>query len=349
MKNNMDIDIKSIKILLMVIVAFFIVAALQYLKSIFIPLVLAVMVSFIFSPMQRFLKKKKIPKFIIIILTISLIFFIFYGLGILIYSGVSSFSDKFPAYERHFIQSSESFFDRINIPLPNVKEYFKSKFNWINVIQNFSLPGFLRNAMGNFADFFIKLLLTLVFLVFVLDEKDRLLTRIEDSIDSDDKIHTTRMILNIEKQIQTYLFNKTLISLLTAISGIIVMIIFKIDFIIVAGLLLFFLNFIPNFGSFVASGFPIMVYAFKHGIDFNLFLITGLFFLIQVFFGTFLDPKLQGFRLKMSPLIILISLIFWGWLWGPIGMVLAVPLTAAINIILKEYYSKNIISIILDV
>ncbi len=348
MEKNIKFEIRSIKILLMVIVAFFVVTALQSLRSIFIPLVLSVMISFIFSPMQRFLKKKKFPKFIIILLTISLIFFIFYGLGILIYSGVSSFSVKFPAYEHHFLKSVQSFFDKVNIPIPNVREYFKSRFNWIDVIQNFSLPGILKNAMGSFADFFIKLLLTLVFLVFVLDEKDRLLTRIEGHIGHNDKNHATRMIINIEKQIQTYLINKTLISLLTALSGVIVMVIFKIDFIIVAGLLLFFLNFIPNFGSFVASAFPIMVYAFKNGIDFNLFLITGLFFAIQIFFGTFLDPKLQGVRLRMSPLVILISLIFWGWLWGAIGMVLAVPLTAAINIVLKEYNSKNFISIILD-
>jgi len=344
----MEREVKSIKILLMVIVAFFVVTALQYLKSIFIPLVLAVMISFIFSPMQRYLKTKKFPKYVIIILTISLIFFILYGLGILIYSSVSSFSIKFPAYEHRFFQSVQAFFNKINIPIPNVHDYFKSNFKWIDVIQKFSLPGILKNAMGSFADFFIKLLLTLVFLVFVLDEKDRLLTRIEGHIDSSDKIHATRMILNIEKQIQTYLINKTLISLFTAFAGVIVMIIFKIDFIIVAGLLLFFLNFIPNFGSFVASSFPIIVYAFKNGFDINLFLIVGLFLAIQIFFGTFLDPKLQGIRLKMSPLVILISLIFWGWLWGAIGMVLAVPLTAAINIVLKEYNSKNFISIILD-
>ena len=298
--------------------------------------------------MQRFLKKKKIPKFFIIVLIISVIFFILYGLGILIYSGVSSFSVKFPAYEHHFFTSLQTLLDKINLPLPSMKKYLKSNFNWIDVIQNFSLPGILKNAMGNFADFFIKLLLTLLFLVFILDEKDRLLTRIEDHIDSEDKIHATRMILNIEKQIQTYLINKTFISLLTAISGVIVMLIFKIDFIVVAGLLLFFLNFIPNFGSFVASSFPIIVYAFKDGFDLNLIIITGLFFLIQIFFGTYLDPKFQGYRLKMSPLVILISLIFWGWLWGAIGMVLAVPLTASINIVLKEYNSKNFISLILD-
>jgi predicted PurR-regulated permease PerM len=111
--------------------------------------------------------------------------------------------------------------------------------------------------------------------------------------------------------------------------------IFKLDFIIIIGLLTFILNFIPSIGSIIATIFPLLISLLQYGFGGNFMLLTILLGSSQFFFGNILDPRYVGQGLKLSPLFIIISLFFWNWLWGPIGMILCVPLQSIIGLILQ--------------
>lgn len=155
-------------------------------------------------------------------------------------------------------------------------------------------------------------------------------------------------MLSISQQIQKYLVTKTLISLATAIVGAILMLAFGVDFVIVCTLLLFAFNFIPNIGSIIASILPILICLLEYGLGWRVIGFGILITATQMLFGNILEPKIQGDRLNLTPIMVLISLIFWGWLWGIVGMVFAVPITSAINIVLLQIDPDNVISAIIS-
>ncbi len=126
------------------------------------------------------------------------------------------------------------------------------------------------------------------------------------------------------------------------------LLLFKIDFILMSGILIFVLNYIPNFGSFVASAFPVLICFLQYGFGWRFIGISVILTLTQITFGNILEPSLMGEKLNLSPIVVLISLIFWGWVWGPVGMILAVPITSAINIIIKEINEASIVSAIIS-
>jgi predicted PurR-regulated permease PerM len=167
-------------------------------------------------------------------------------------------------------------------------------------------------------------------------ERDEISDRINSVLGDKRNNDFHRVLKKIERSIQHYLGRKTLISLVTAGLGMLFIYLFGIDFVVISGVLLFFLNYIPNVGSFVASFFPIMISFLQYGFGWQLIAISVAMTSIQVIMGNIVEPKVMGDALNLSPITILISLIFWSWVWGPVGMILAVPITSAISLTAKE-------------
>ncbi len=157
-----------------------------------------------------------------------------------------------------------------------------------------------------------------------------------------------KIFAHLNSQIGRYLTVKLIISLCT---GFCVWGAFKLigtDFPLIWGVLAFILNFIPHIGS----GFIIVTSAVLALIQFYPYLGKPVLVLlstcvINMIFGNFLEPKFQGARLNLSPFLILFSLIFWGWLWGIVGMILAVPLTVIVKIVCENVPYLRPISILM--
>ncbi|MCF7858370.1 MAG: AI-2E family transporter [Candidatus Cloacimonetes bacterium] len=338
----------TIKFFLGIIAFAIIVIFLKELKSIFIPLTFALFMSFMFQPFIRFLQKRKIPLMINIILIVIIILFLFTALGTVIYTSVSSFVTDFPKYEKQITSMVSSYITKFEIPAEQVKSYLQNKVNWLQMAERLSLSKIVSGTMGNFIDFFIKLLLTVAFMVFILLERSRMFKSVEKVVSENGVLHFGRFLNDIETQIKTYVINKTLISLATGLVSMFFIAIFRIDFVVMSGLLIFILNYIPNIGSIVASAFPILICFVQYGFSWQLIAITTTLIAIQMTIGNFVEPKVMGTGLKLSPIIVLISLIFWYWVWGPVGMILAVPITSAINLVLKEIPSMKVVSALIS-
>ncbi|HDL18350.1 MAG TPA: AI-2E family transporter [Bacteroidetes bacterium] len=141
---------------------------------------------------------------------------------------------------------------------------------------------------------------------------------------------------------------KTLISLATGLIATIILIVFGVDFAVVWGMLTFLLNYIPNIGSIIATAPPILV-AF---LQFDSFLrplwITVLLLLVQMAMGNIIEPKFMGKSLDLSPLVVILFLIFWGFLWGIVGMILAVPIAATIKIVTANFPALRPVSVLMS-
>ncbi len=341
-------NLKWINITLGIISMAILVTILQKLQAIFIPLTFAIILAFLFTPFENYLLKKRFPRILTAMILILVIFVSLTAVGTLVYTGLASFRNDFSEYEMKIVNTINDLSARFELPLESVKKYIEDEVDWQEVFDKVPVTRYITKTMGTFVDFVVKLILTIVLFMFIMAGKNRLGVRMEKILTLEEVEHSSHIIRKVKSQIIKYLFGKTIISLSTALTGMFFVYIFGIDFVIVSGLLLFVLNYIPNFGSIIASLFPITVCLFQYGFGWQLFAIIGAMILIQMIFGVIIEPKYFGSELNVSPVLILSALIFWAWVWGPVGMFLAVPLTATINIIFKEFKTFEVLSALIS-
>lgn len=186
--------------------------------------------------------------------------------------------------------------------------------------------------------------LVVLMVVFMLIEADQLPDKIRAyRSDPDDDLSD---LSAATETIQKYLAIKSWVSAGTGITITLYLWLIGVDFPVLWGLLAFLFNFIPNIGSILAS-IPAVLLAFvQHGTGIALATIAG-YLVVNMVFGNALEPRLMGRRLGLSTLVVFLSLVFWGWLWGPVGMLLSVPLTVIVKIFLEHSEDMRGIAIFL--
>ena len=319
---------KNVEILFIgILTAIAVLAVMHLLKSVFIPLVIAGLLSLMLTPVVNKLHKWKIPRLVGIILVMATLFVLLYAVGRLFYSSLRTFTQVFSVYQKRFIQILSELWGRFGLP----GEYFP-QFGWTQ-----GLIDRIMQISGSFVSFGTHLGLILLFLIFMLAETALSWRKFRRAFPRRISIKVGRAVTDVSRQVARYLTVKTFIS---AVTGILVWASLSIigqDLAPLWGLLAFLLNFIPNLGSFF-----IMVATMTLGlIQFypewnNIIAVWICMPAIQIVMGNILDPTLQGDQLDLSPLVILISLVVWGWIWGITGMFLAVPLTVAMRIIMNH-------------
>lgn len=329
-ENKETSDLTQIKIFVGFIAAVIVVIIFKELGYIFIPLCVALLLYFFFNGVVKRLLKLKVPKFFVLFFLLVFIFIMFYFLGVLIYSGVSSFIDKFPAYSDRITEMVSNLFAQLD-----VNKYIDN-IDWTKSIDTSAITKILSTTFGSFATFIGNLLLVLIFLMFMLAGRTALTGRITKAFDPDRADKIKYVINSIEDQVQHYLLIKTFVSFLTAVIAGIILVAGRFDFVIFSALLIFVLNFIPNFGSVIATLFPILIGILKFGFELRVLLVAIGLMVTQFVIGNIVEPMMTGKSLNLSPIVILISLIFWGYVWGIVGMILAVPLTSAMKIFFEN-------------
>ena len=146
---------------------------------------------------------------------------------------------------------------------------------------------------------------------------------------------------------QNYLAIKTLVSLATGVTAGVLVWALGLDFPLLWGLLAFIFNYIPNLGSVLAGVPPVLLAILQLGPGRAVAVALG-YLVINTVFGNFIEPTLMGRRLGLSTLVVFLSLVFWGWVWGPVGMLLAVPLTMVIKIALENTEDFHWVAVMLD-
>lgn len=324
---------------------------LYYTRSIILPFALAVFISYILNPLITFFEKRKIPAAFAIILSIIVTFLILNLCGVLIYGSIKSFAADFPKYEARVDNIYHNVLEFLDIPQAPVSGDVQEgdRFGILADIKNLSVSNIILKTLGSLMNFLSNTALVMLFLLFILIGRKQLTHKIQSAFDQDLSSRISTVITNINKEIQKYLVAKTLISFLTGVLVTIVLFLFDVEFALVWGLLTFLLNFIPTIGSFVAVLLPLGVAFFQYGDHLiTLLWIALILIAIQFTVGNLIDPRIVGHSLNLSPLVVLFSLIFWGWLWGIIGMFLAVPLAVIAKIIFENIDSLRFLSVLMS-
>ena len=331
-------------LLLGMLVIFALGFILHQLQAIFKPLLIAVFLSFVFEPMVNIFTKIKIPKFLAFFISLIVVFVVIDLLGMVIYASIASFVDEFPKYQDKFNALYKNILGFLKIPHEEVNAYF-DQVKWSELWKKASLHSILGSTVGSFVNFLTNLFLILLFTVYIVLGREHFITKIRKAFDKERSDKAYHVFMNIHTGMQKYLVAKTLISLGTGITATVILLIFGVEFAYVWGLITFVLNFIPNIGSIIATIPPILVAFFQYGSVFPAVWVTMLLLANQMVMGNLVEPRVMGKSLNLSPLIVILSLIFWGFIWGPVGMVLAVPISATIQIVCANIDSLKPVSV----
>ncbi|MCJ7582116.1 MAG: AI-2E family transporter [Candidatus Aminicenantes bacterium] len=328
---------------LLLIVVFISGVVLKLARPVLFPFFLAIFLSFTLYPVLDFLTRFKIPRSAAIVLILLVTFFIVYLLGALLYSSGKTFAAEWTKYGQKINDILASIFEKLPIPSREIES-----FNLMDQLNLNRAGNLLLSTLGTFFSFLSNLFLILIFLVFILAGRGETEAKFFRSFKRKQAETFVEIKNNIDSQIQRYLGIKTIISFITGLLATIVLLFFGVDFAILFGFLTFILNYIPNIGSIIATALPLIIALFQFDTLWPAFWIFIILSSIQMVFGNFIEPKVMGQGLGISPLVILFSLFFWGWLWGLPGMILAVPIVAIIKIVTSNIPQLEFISILVS-
>ncbi len=327
---------------------------LHMMQSFMIPFAIATLLAILFAPIQLILSKNGIPEWVGSIFIFILIFSLMTVMGLLLYGSISAVIENSDKYTQRFHEITESVFSftKKRFDYDIEKEIWNNENQeLLTILSPDSIFNTLAGSLGNFVTFFSNLMTMLLFLMFMLLGRKRLSENIYNFLEAQqldtDKSHS--IIKSIGTQIQDYLWLKTLISVGTGLAVWAVSLAMGLDFAIIWGFLAFLLNFIPSIGPMIASIPPVLlsIFQFNDQLLWAL-LVSSVILSIQFLSGNVIEPKLMGDRLNLNIIVVLLCLFIWGSIWGFVGMVLSVPLTASINIILYNSRRYKSISILLS-
>ena len=338
MSKNVSIYYKNLDPLLKWAAVFILIGGIKIASVLITPLLLAVFFSIISSQPVRFLRKKGLSKGI----SITIILFVFLGiltvLGGILGNSIARFTLNIPELSSNLNQMVDyytSVFDSIGINLSSEKLFDPGK------ILNFTAS--TLNGMGNFMGQLFIIALLAFFMLLEMDSFPLKFNAMLGKTNPHEEIESSeRIILNV----RNYLGIKTLTSFTTGFLIFISLKFMGVDYAFIWGLIAFLLNYIPNIGSLLAALPALLFTAVQY--DWKITFWTGFVFLIvNIGIGSFIEPKVMGKGMGLSTLVVIISLIFWGWVLGPIGMFLSVPLTMTLKIFLENYDDTKWLAVML--
>lgn len=298
------------------------------------PLFMAIFIHYISMPSVRWLIRHHVPSAIAHFITLVVILGIFIGFGWAMGEYLDELVRQLPLLQERFEQLAGGIQASISDNLPFLGRKLKSVERSFNL--SAAVDSNLEASVVNFLRFISASLLTILYVVFIIYEKRKLSKRLEMIYGRERAKSIQEIGQRINDSIVQYLYVKFLASLMTAVLAIGVMLVFGLKLPFLWGSILFFANFIPYVGSIVAFMFPIGFGFLQFTNPSTIVAMAALFMVIDIFVGNYWEPRYAGYRLNISPLVIMLALAFWGWLWGFVGLVLSVPIMVSFKFVLEN-------------
>jgi predicted PurR-regulated permease PerM len=291
------------------------------------PILFALILSLLFSPIYAWLRRHRIPTPLALIFMLVGLSVLFLGIFLIMSISIARFSGDIASYA-----------GKLNVQVGNVQDLVRSAglsdVNLRDAIKPSALAGALGSVLSGVADFLSNLFLILVIVLFFLAEGPAIMNRLRSSAGSDHP-QVERLTLfgrNVVRQLGL----RAIVNLVTGAGVTILMFLLGVDFPLMWGILTFFLSFIPWIGLPLAVAPAVVLALAEHGIDRALLVIAGVI-VINVLAENALSPMLMGRGLSLSPTVLFLGFIFWAWLLGGPGAFLAAPLTIFVVLMLETF------------
>lgn len=303
-------------------------AGIKVATPIVVPFLLALFIAIICNPAVNFLERYRIPRGLGIVFIILFIFVMFIGLGGIIGSSVNEFRQALPLYQVQLTTQLNWVVSwmrghHLQISKVEIESYFDPA----------KMMSLVTTALSGFSSMLGNIFLLLLTVIFMLFEGQGFSKKLH--IAFDDPIGKEKRMQRFLNMVNRYMAIKTLISLATGLIIGFFLWILHVDFFVLWAVLAFLLNYIPNIGSILAAIPTVILTFLQLGLG-SASIVLGLFVAVNMLMGNVIEPKYMGRSLGLSTLVVFLSLIFWGWLLGMVGMLLSVPLTMICKIALEN-------------
>lgn len=307
---------------------------LEKFRDILQPLFVALFIGFLMQPIHRWLVQLRIPSILAYVIIVVIVTLVFFGVGWLMFENFTAAADqeKLLKYEKRLDAMIRDTIDGIPIDMPKPDEGFLRRIQ----ISPENLVRGTTAALGGFRDTTTWALTVFFFLLFAIAERVSIPRRIRLAFGEKQGERIMGVVESISQAIGQYVAVKTLASALAGILSWFVLASFDVDLAATWGILIFLLNFIPYLGSLIACSLPIILSFLQFVEVWRPIVIACLLVGIQQGIGAWIEPRMAGQRLDVSPILIVLSLSFWFFLWGIPGAILAVPLLVIVKIILDN-------------
>ncbi|MBA7790289.1 AI-2E family transporter [Citrobacter freundii] len=336
------ITLNGLKIVIMLGMLVIILSGIRFAADIIVPFILALFIAVVLNPVVQRMVKIRIPRVFAVSLLIIVIIVMLMVL-LLAYLGTSlnELARTLPQYRSSLV-----------IPLKNLEPWLQragigvSVDELVKYIDPNAAMTLVTNLLAQLSNAMSSIFLLLLTVVFMLLEVPQLPNKLKQMMSR--PIEGMAAIQRAIDSVSHYLVLKTAISIVTGLVAWGMLAALDVRFAFVWGLLAFALNYyIPNIGSVLAAIPPIAQVLVFSGLYDALVVLAG-YLVINLVFGNILEPRIMGRGLGLSTLVVFLSLIFWGWLLGPVGMLLSVPLTIIVKIALEQTNGGQSIAVLLS-
>jgi len=332
----------SISLIILAVIGSFYVLVVG--KAFLVPLAVAVMIWYVINALSRSYAKliPGISSPNMLTTGASLI-----SIGLFVYFAVSMVQDNIngvaeaaPQYKENFNALTNKLATRFNVEnLPNLKQLTSSV----------EIAPVISTLAGSFTSMISNIFLVLIYVLFLMLEQGTFKNKIAAIFPDKQKRESILSILShTQEDIQTYLWIKTLTSTATGFISYFVLLMVGVDFAGFWAFTIFLLNFIPTVGSIIATLFPALLALIQFDTFHQFFIVLVCVGAVQVAVGNFVEPKLMGNSLNLSPFVVMMSLTLWGSIWGIAGMFLSVPITVILLIVLAHFDKTRYLAILLS-
>jgi len=318
---------------------------LSYGQNFIMPFILAMFIWLLIKELKKAMNmigfvRRKFPSWLLSIVASVFMFLVLGFVTELLVYNIKALSHSSATYTANLDKMVNMLNDTFNINLRSLLGDYATDLNFASILA--TVVNSLTDILGN--AFLIAL-----YVLFLLIEESVFSAKLKAIFPESARFdRVDGIIREIENAVTDYIGLKTLVSLTTGVLSYIVLLILGVESPVFWAFLIFLLNFIPTIGSLIATLFPAIYALLQFGELTPFFLVLSLVGLVQVIVGNILEPKIMGNALNISSLVAILSLSFWGWLWGITGMILSIPITVMIVIVFAQFPGTRPIAILLS-
>ncbi|MCK9419986.1 MAG: AI-2E family transporter [Nitrospirae bacterium] len=316
-----------------------IIGGINQAQSVLVSFLVAVFLALLGTPPVLWLERKRIPSIVAVLIVVTGMVFILLIVGAIVGASINSFYTELPVYQTRLQEQVSTF--KSFLATKGIRGMDKVLLGYVNPGAVMSLTARLFAGLGSALSDIVLILLTVAFILF---EASSFPVKLRAVLGDTRQVFPqfTRFVGDIER----YMAIKTLISLATGILVGIWLSILGVDFPILWGFLAFLLNYVPNVGSTIAAIPAVLLALIQLGPGSALMATAG-YMAINFILDNVIETRLMGRKLGLSTLVVFLSLIFWGSLLGPVGMVLCIPLTMTLKFACENNESTRWIALLL--
>ena len=306
-----------------------IVYGLQMAKVVLVPFLIAAFLALITVRPMLWMQRHRVPAILGALIIVCAMMLVLFLVGAIVGTSVAEFTAALPIYQQ-----------RLDVIVQGILKFVAETLNSDESLQSLSdmidpgwAMGLAASILNGLKDVLTNIFLIFFTIIFILLEASTVETKVEAAFGrSAHSLEAPRVFLS---NLGRYLGIKTLVSMATGMTAGVLTWAIGLDFPLLWAMLAFLLNYVPTIGSIIAAVPAVLLALVQLGAPEATATVIG-FVGINVLFGNFIEPRLMGYGVGISPLVVFIGLVLWGWVFGPVGMLLSVPLTMTLKLALES-------------